>query len=209
MRNKGIISVIGIGFLLVVTILISSLMRNFSRPLPEEITTGEILTAGTSRSNMSTTETDHQGGTPADTLTAVQTEPVTNVTSAVATATFPSSQNGAVSVVTDKGGYTVGETIVVTVTNNLDIPITTVNQQSFCSIIRMESQNDGNWQEVKNCYSGEPVSEVTISPGEKAVQQLQAFASGIYRVGLIYSEGDAYDIGKLFAVFTLPFNVKL
>jgi hypothetical protein len=208
MRNKGLIATMVFGLLLVLAMLLFSCTGSPSLQVAEETSTGNDLTTEIIESNTSTEEARDQGGVPLVTVPAIQTAAVTNETSAVVSATFPSSQNGAVSIVTDKGEYTVGETIVVTVTNNLNIPITTLNQQAFCTIIRMELQKDGNWQEVKNCYSGEPVAEVTIKPGEKVVKQLETPASGTYRVGLIYSEGDAYDRGKLLAVFTVAFEVK-
>lgn len=222
MRNKGLIAVIVFGFLLVLVSLIFSLTRGPSLQVPELTPTGKRPTTEIIVSNTPTEEAENkdQDNIPSNTMTpvqtpsstppATQTEPVTNETLVVATATIPppSPEAGTVTIVTDKREYAVGEVIVVTVNNNLNTTITTVDQKAFCTVILMESLEGSDWQEVRNCSSTMPVAEITIDPGGTRVEQLQAFAAGTYRVGLIYSIGDAYDGGNLLAIFTPPFDVK-
>ena len=213
MRNKTIVAAMVFGFLILVAVAILSLIRGSSAPLPAEHTTTATSDLNTSSESTSIPEeTSSRTLLPDDALSLTpavnQTQAVSNGMSMTATATLPRAISDSVSIVIDKGTYTVGETIVVTVTNHLDVPITTVNQQAFCTVIRMESGSDGTWQEVKNCFSGEPVAEFTIAPGTSVTESLPAFAAGTYRVGIRYSVGDAYDLGNLLEIFTLPFDVN-
>ncbi len=126
---------------------------------------------------------------------------------------------GAVSVVTDKFRYQPGETIVVRVTNPLNTAVTTWNQRFQCTIITLEHQHrraDG-WTEVRSCFSGAPVSEVTLQPGSITTIHLE-FGSGLsagldpghYRAALDYSLGDrlSLELGDLMVARSDQFEIE-
>lgn len=109
------------------------------------------------------------------------------------------SDDGHVLVSTNKLRYMIGETIVVQVANTLDTAVTTRDQRFQCTIIVLEQRRgsgDG-WSEVRNCFSGAPVSKVTLEPGSSTSVRLESNGSpfgrlepGLYRVSLDYSHGD-------------------
>jgi hypothetical protein len=107
--------------------------------------------------------------------------------------------DGHVRVSTDKLRYVLGETIVVQVSNPLDAAITTWDQRFQCTIVVLERrlESGGAWSEVRNCFSGAPVSQVTLEPGSSTSIRLESDGSpfgrlepGVYRVSLGYSRGD-------------------
>jgi hypothetical protein len=109
------------------------------------------------------------------------------------------SHDGHVLVSTNKLRYPLGETIVVQVSNPLDTAVTTWDQRFQCTIIVLEHrlESGGAWSEVRNCFSGAPVSEVTLEPGSSTSIRLESSGSpfgrlepGVYRVSLGYSRGD-------------------
>jgi hypothetical protein len=111
----------------------------------------------------------------------------------------PASDDGHVLVSTNKLRYVLGETIVVQVSNPLDTAVTTWDQRFQCTIIVLERrlESGGAWSEVRNCYSGAPVSQVTLEPGSSISIRLESNGSpfgrlepGLYRVSLDYSRGD-------------------
>jgi hypothetical protein len=107
--------------------------------------------------------------------------------------------DGHVLVSTDKLRYVLGETIVVQVSNPLDTAVTTWDQRFQCTIIVLERrlESGGAWSEVRNCFSGAPVSQVTLEPGSSTSIRLETnggpfgrLEPGLYRVSLGYSRGD-------------------
>lgn len=114
------------------------------------------------------------------------------------TSAAAASHGDGVLVATDKLAYELGETIVVEVSNRLDTAVTTRDQRFQCTIIALEHRSDDSsgWTEVRNCYSGAPVSEVTLAPGSTTTIRLQsgggtfgALEPGLYRAALDYSRG--------------------
>jgi hypothetical protein len=107
--------------------------------------------------------------------------------------------DGHVLVSTNKLLYVLGETIVVQVSNPLDAAVTTWDQRFQCTIIVLERRLESGdaWSEVRNCFSGAPVSQVTLEPGSSTSIRLESDGSpfgrlepGVYRVSLGYSRGD-------------------
>lgn len=106
---------------------------------------------------------------------------------------------------TDKDRYETGEVIEVYVSNQLDMAITTRDQRSFCSIIALEREVESGkeWEEVRNCISGAPVSEVTLQSGSGLTVKLEAnrapfggLVSGRYRAVLNYSHGVRFSFSR-------------
>jgi len=111
----------------------------------------------------------------------------------------PASADEGVLVSTDKLRYSSGETIVVQVTNTLDTPVTTRDQRFQCTIIALarRSESGPEWTEIRNCFSGAPVSELTLEPGASVTIRLESgggmsgpLQPGVYRAALDYSLGD-------------------
>jgi len=107
--------------------------------------------------------------------------------------------DGHVLVSTNKLRYVLGETIIVQVSNPLDTAVTTWDQRFQCTIIVLERrlESGGEWSEVRNCFSGAPVSQVTLEPGSSTSIRLETnggpfgrLEPGLYRVSLDYSRGD-------------------
>jgi hypothetical protein len=129
------------------------------------------------------------------------------------------SADGHVLVSTNKLRYTIGETIVVQVANTLDTAITTRDQRFQCTIIALERrrERDGEWSEVRNCFSGAPVSEVTLEPGASTTIRLESGSNplgglepGLYRAALYYSRGDRLSLasGKLLVAKSEQFRLE-
>jgi len=108
---------------------------------------------------------------------------------------------------TDKEEYQQNEEIAVTITNDLDMSITTFNQQSFCTIVRLEIQAGTDWSEVAECSTGAPSVEVTLEPGTETVVTLPALSPGTYRASLLFSLGPTFNFGESFVASSAPFGV--
>ena len=124
-----------------------------------------------------------------------------------------------VSVTTDKLRYQIGETIVVRVTNPLDSAIKMRDQRFQCSIIALEHRNasGSEWTEIRNCFSGAPVSEVTLKPKTTITIRLDSGGNmsgplkpGMYRAALYYSRGEQLSEtpGKLLVARSEQFQIE-
>lgn len=131
----------------------------------------------------------------------------------------PASDDGHLLVSTNKLRYVLGETIVVQVSNPLDTAVTTWDQRFQCTIIVLERrlESEGEWSEVRNCFSGAPVSKVTLEPGSSTSIRLESIGSpygnlepGLYRVSLAYSRGDRVSsaAGNHLVARSEPFHVE-
>lgn len=113
-----------------------------------------------------------------------------------------------VTVETNRQEYLQDDEIVVTITNNLDISITTIDQQAFCSIIRLKQRIGKEWKELINCFSGIPPSYVTLGAHSETIVKLPGLSPGIYQVYIKYSLGLTYDLSKTYTSFSSQFIVK-
>ena len=113
----------------------------------------------------------------------------------------------------DKREYGQNDTIAVTVTNDLDLGITTFDQQTFCSILKLERQIDGEWKDVeKGCFSTVPSTDMTIEPHTELIVKLRSpstglLPSGTYRASLVFTVGESFNFGKSFVAASPPFRV--
>ena len=109
-----------------------------------------------------------------------------------------------VSVKAAREQYAAGEPIQLQIHNGLSDPITTVDQQAFCGVLRLDQEIGPDvWEEVHNCTSGPPPREVVIGPGqEQAVTWETGLGKGVYRARLVYSIGGAFIAGKASEVTT-------
>ena len=131
----------------------------------------------------------------------------------------PASAGEGVLVSTDKPLYPLGETIVVQVSSSLDTPVTTRDQRFQCTIIALEhrSESGREWTEIRSCFSGAPVSEVTLEPGGSITIRLESGGSmsgplepGVYRAALDYSLGDRLSLapGHLLVARSEQFRIE-
>lgn len=120
-----------------------------------------------------------------------------------------------VTVVANQNRYATHEKIVITISNGLKEPITTADQQTYCSVIILERQGEGDWQPVRNCTLNSPSLEVTVKPGSVAPFELApnqissgSIPPGTYRATLIYTIGEHFGPGQARIVSSEPFTVR-
>lgn len=113
-----------------------------------------------------------------------------------------------VTVETNLQEYHQNEEIVVTITNNLDTSITTIDQQAFCTIVRLKQLIGKEWKEVKNCFSGIPMSNVTLGAHSITIVKLPALSTGIYQAFIRYSLELKYYPGKSYISLSTQFIVQ-
>lgn len=113
-----------------------------------------------------------------------------------------------VTVKTNQLEYQLGEEVIVIVINNLDIQITTFDQQASCSIIRLEQHIGDRWKEVKDCFSGAPSQQITLEPSSRTVITLPGPRAGVYQVALVFSVGETFEFGGVYVVYSPQFIVR-
>jgi hypothetical protein len=117
--------------------------------------------------------------------------------------TPPASGMGdaAVTVSVERDQYAPGERIDLQVRNGLSDSITTVDQQAFCTILRLDQAVGTGWEEVHNCLSGPPPQDIVIKPGEqRTVTWETGLGKGVFRARLVYTIGGAFVAGKALEV---------
>jgi hypothetical protein len=101
----------------------------------------------------------------------------------------------------DADQYSPGDPIVVRVRNGLDEAITTVDQQAFCGVLRLDREVSAGWEDVQSCISGPPPRAVTIEPGQERVETwAEGLGKGVYRARLVYAIGETFTPGAALEV---------
>jgi hypothetical protein len=114
-----------------------------------------------------------------------------------------SPADGHVVIVLEREQYAPGESIVLSVSNGLPDPITTVDQQAFCDVLRLDMEVGAGWEEVRNCISGPPPRDVVIEPGaQRTVTWEQGLGEGVYRARLVYTIGTVFVAGEALEVIS-------
>lgn len=123
---------------------------------------------------------------------------------APATAAASGQRDSQVTVVAKRNEYALGEQIRLDIHNGLNDPITTVDQQAFCGVLRLDREIGPDlWEEVHNCASGPPPRDVVIGPGQVlAVIWERGLGKGVYRARFVYSVGGAFIAGEASEVTT-------
>lgn len=126
-----------------------------------------------------------------------------------ASLTTPSSRSSGqgdspVTIAAEREQFAPGEPIHLEIRNGLGDPITTVDQQAFCGVLRLDQETAPDvWEEVHNCASGPPPRDVVIGPGqEQAVTWESGLGKGVYRARLVYTVGEAFVAGEASEVAT-------
>ena len=120
-------------------------------------------------------------------------------------------------ITTDKTECDPEEEITVTIKNNLDSSITAVTMQAFCSILRLERQEETDWKEIMNCASRVPTRPVTLESNSETIVKLNSpsslpfapISSGIYRIALVYAIGDKYFDKEHLISYSNEFKIKI
>lgn len=121
---------------------------------------------------------------------------------------------GDIKIESGKATYDESENIVITIWNNMDRPLTTMDQHTSCSIILIEQRKDSGWQEINNCTLNAPAKEISIPAKSHEKVELiptQPFAAnlpiGTYRATLIYTLGDRFKPRQSQRAFSEIFTV--
>ncbi len=107
-------------------------------------------------------------------------------------------------VVAERTQYAPGEPISLQIHNGLTDSITTVDQQAFCGVLRLDQEISPDvWEEVLNCTSGPPPRDVVIEPAQdQSVTWETGLGKGVYRARLVYTVGGAFVAGEASEVTT-------
>jgi hypothetical protein len=128
----------------------------------------------------------------------------TSVPAATTTMTVPDGGEDGDALVTVSSlqpRYAAGETVRILIENELDGPITALDQRGFCTIVDIDELENESWVAAAPCLSGPPPSDVVLAPGITAVDLPQPLPPGVYRARLRYSVGDGFvDVDALEAV---------
>lgn len=119
---------------------------------------------------------------------------------------------------TDKSSYGIGEDIIVTIRNNLDVSIVTFDHQSFCSIVTFERRDNSGWERVAPCFSMKPTRPVSLGPNSDTVLTFRGLVGpdvypglqlpGTYRATFVFTVGESFDFGETVVVSSAPFSVE-
>jgi hypothetical protein len=102
-----------------------------------------------------------------------------------------------VTILVERDRFAPGDPIELHIQNGLREAISTVDQQAFCGVLRLDRAVGTKWEEIRNCASGPPPRDVVIRPGEGlAVPWEPGLGKGVYRARLVYTIGGAFIAGK-------------
>ena len=107
----------------------------------------------------------------------------------------------------DGAPYYVGDPISVTLSNQSAQAIEFPDQQTECSVVQLQLQENGNWKEVNPCFLGRHIIMNTLDAGQHLTVKLvsSSGSAGLYRATLMYRPSNAG--GDLVAIFSQEFQV--
>lgn len=113
--------------------------------------------------------------------------------------------------------YATSDTIAVTVRNNLGSGIIATDHQSSCTIVQLQIEQNGAWQNQGGCSLGMPtrqiplaagsVTAVPVAPGAGQISG-KPWPAGTYRVAFAYVVGTSVTAGASETVYSAPFTVS-
>ena len=88
----------------------------------------------------------------------------------------------------DGASYQVGDPISVTLSNQSTQAIDFPDHLTECSVIQLQCQENGNWNEVNSCFKGIPTRTITLEAGRDLTVKLvsSSASAGLYRAALTY-----------------------
>jgi archaellum component FlaG (FlaF/FlaG flagellin family) len=103
------------------------------------------------------------------------------------------SAPGPVTITINALTYRTNDTITVTLNNRGSQAIFFVDQHTNCTVLLMQRQVDGKWQNIENCYVARRSIWSTLNPGQQLQVKLNPprgnWLPGRYRVNLDFSIG--------------------
>lgn len=151
----------------------------------------------------STTQT-----TSAVTTTTKTPAAATTTTETATTVTTTTTTEGMVTIRSGASSYSSGDKIKLVVTNGLKTPISTTDQQGFCTIVQIDQLEDGSWVRAAPCLSGPPPIDVVLAAGSVTTVELpQPLEPGEYRARLVYSIGSSFVAGQALEAQSARFTV--
>lgn len=103
------------------------------------------------------------------------------------------SAHGPVTMTINAPSYRANDTITVTLSNQGGQVIFFVDQHTNCTVLLVQQQVGGHWQNIENCYVGRRSFWSTLNPGHQFQVKLdppkKGWLPGRYRVNLDYSIG--------------------
>jgi len=128
--------------------------------------------------------------------------------------TAPSPVEEKVKIAPDKSGYLPTDVITAIIFNGSDQTIRALDQQSKCTIIQLQVQEDGRWTDVAICPLDRAPIPTNIFPNQKievALNPLQpppANPPGLYRLGLTFKVVEnGNPVGNSLFVASEPFRI--
>ncbi len=88
----------------------------------------------------------------------------------------------------DAASYQIGDPISVTLSTQSTQSIEFPDQQTECSVVQLQRQEDGNWKEVNPCFLGRHIIMNTLDAGQHLAVHLvsSSGSAGLYRATLSY-----------------------
>jgi hypothetical protein len=132
----------------------------------------------------------------------------------------PTSTTGptpGVVVAVGKSNYATTETITVTVQNALSASIIATDHQTSCTIVQLQIESNGAWQNQGGCALGIATRQITIAAGsmtsvsvDPAAGQIKTrpWPAGSYRVAFIYRTGAVATPSPSETVYSPTFTVS-
>lgn len=111
--------------------------------------------------------------------------------------------------------YATSDTIAVTVHNALGVSIIATDHQTACTIVQLQMQVNGAWQNQGGCALGIATRQVPLAAGSNTAVSVSPSAgqikaspwpAGSYRVAFTYRASAATDASD--TVYSAPFTVK-
>jgi hypothetical protein len=133
--------------------------------------------------------------------------------------TAPSPVEEKVKIAPDKAGYLPTEVITAFIFNGSDQTIQSIDQQSYCTIVQLQIQEDGRWIDVKVCPLDRAPIPTNVPPNQKlevALNPNQPTPAnppgpnppGLYRLGLTFKVVEnGVPAGRPLFVASEPFRI--
>ncbi len=112
--------------------------------------------------------------------------------------------------------YATTDTIAVTVRNQLGEAIIATDHQTSCTIVQLQAQAHGAWQNVGGCSLGIATRRITLAAGSSTAVQVapgagqisaKPWPAGTYRVAFVYQIGATPTSGGGETAYSSPFTV--
>lgn len=116
-----------------------------------------------------------------------------------------------------KSTYATTETITVTVRNELGSSIIATDHQTSCTIVQLQTEANGSWQNLGGCAMGIATRQVVVAAGsatpvnvDPAAGQIKVkpWPAGSYRVAFTYRTGSIATPGPSETVYSQNFTVS-